>query len=73
MDKGKTYAERYNVSTNENGVLDSVSGSLPNLVDLSNAVEDAIHVADSGTKNWYTELQNQLIKDGYAIIKLNDR
>jgi hypothetical protein len=24
MDKGKTYAERYNVSTNENGVLDSV-------------------------------------------------
>ena len=27
MDKGKTYAERYNVSTNENGVLDSVSPS----------------------------------------------
>ena len=27
MDKGKTYAERYNVSTNENGVLDSVSKS----------------------------------------------
>ncbi len=24
MDKGKTYAERYNVNTNENGVLDSV-------------------------------------------------
>ena len=24
MDKGKTYAERYNVSTDENGVLDSV-------------------------------------------------
>lgn len=24
MDKGKTYAERYNVTTNENGVLDSV-------------------------------------------------
>ena len=25
MDKGKTYAERYNVITDENGVLDSVS------------------------------------------------
>jgi len=24
MNKGKTYAERYNVSTNENGVLDSL-------------------------------------------------
>ena len=27
MDKGKTYAERYNASTDENGVLDSVSKS----------------------------------------------
>ena len=25
MDRGKTYAERYNVTTDENGVLDSVT------------------------------------------------
>ncbi len=29
MDKGKTYAQRYNVSTDENGVLDSVRRSYP--------------------------------------------
>ena len=36
MDKGKTYAERYNVDTDENGVLHSVSGTYWVLVDEDN-------------------------------------
>ena len=46
MEKGKTYAERCNVSTDKNGVLGSVSGGTFTTEELQTIKVDILHIYD---------------------------